>query len=520
MLSLPGYSLVRCTQVLSPRIQPQTLIPNKTGFVLFTITRECLYYIGIRQAYLSSPHQAKRISSRTVLITSVPKQYLDERRLRKLYGDSVKRVWIPRTSKALVKAVEEREQTAMRLEKAEIKLIRKANIARTKQLKKNPPPEPPPTVPSSPNLSRTSGTESEQLQSSTTQEVQVIDDARSNASNPQAQEGFRPELTKTARLTGTSHDLLEKSAEDPDYVHPYGLGVSIPDVRGSVAAQWIPAEARPYHRPLHNFFRRVDTVRWCRMRLKELNTDIYKLRKQVKRGECDALPAAFIEFDTQEAAQAAHQVVAHHRPLQLAPRILGVRPDEIVWTALRMRWWERIIRRFFILGLVTAAVIFWSIPTAVIGFLSNIEFLSNIFFLQWLRLLPKVIIGFLQRFVPAIVLTFWMSLVPAMLRCRSSTLPWRLIANLASLRHPSRYSISRHGRTVHPERLLCFPGRPGLSNHHADFGCLGRVHRHHQGSHLGKGPTRPESSKSFQLLPLIHPGSVPRRRCHRNLASV
>ncbi|EEU34202.1 uncharacterized protein NECHADRAFT_96579 [Fusarium vanettenii 77-13-4] len=355
------------------------------GFVLFTISRECIYYVGIRQAFLSSPHYAKRLSSRTLLVTSIPERYLDEARIRKLYGDSVKRVWIPRTAKALIKLVEEREQTALRLEKAEITLIKKANMARKKQMKIQPP---------------------------TTSSSAEPCAAPSNSSIRTETDSERP---RSMSQTDT-HDLLEKSAEDPEYVHPYGLNPDLPDVRGSVAAQWIPVTVRPHHRPLHNFFRRVDTIRWCRKRLKELNLEIFKLRRQVRRGDGTTLPAAFIEFDTQESAQAAHQVVAHHRPLQLAPRILGVRPDEVVWSSLRMRWWERIIRRFLIMGLVTTAIIFWSIPSAFIGIISNIKFLTTIPFLTWINLLPGAVTGFLQGFLPAIALSFWMSLVPAMLR--------------------------------------------------------------------------------------------------------
>ena len=41
------------------------------GFVLFMITRESIYYINLRQAYLLSPLYAARLSSRTVLYTSV-----------------------------------------------------------------------------------------------------------------------------------------------------------------------------------------------------------------------------------------------------------------------------------------------------------------------------------------------------------------------------------------------------------------------------------------------------------------
>ncbi|KPM42979.1 Uncharacterized protein RSN1 [Neonectria ditissima] len=378
------------------------------GFVLFTISRECIYYINIRQAYLSSPHYAQRLSSRTVLLTSVPNKYLDEARLRKLYGDSVKRVWIPRTSKTLVKLVKEREQTAIRLEKAEIELIKKANVARNKQLRKAPPP--------------TTSSSTEVCEPPSPTSFTTAPDGDHGPAFPrrvdesQTGEGFGSSMTNLSHMPETFPELLEK-VEDPEYIHPYGLDPGLPDVRGSVAALWIPVSARPHHRPLANYGRRVDTIRWCRTRLKDLNVEIARLRRQVRRGDGSTLPAAFLEFDTQESAQAAHQVVAHHRPLQLAPRILGIRPDEVVWSSLRMSWWERIIRRFLIMGLVTVAIIFWSIPSALIGIISNISFLANnVFFLEWINMLPKAITGFLQGFVPAIALSFWMSLVPAMLR--------------------------------------------------------------------------------------------------------
>lgn len=390
------------------------------GFVLFTISRECIYYINVRQAFLSSPHYAQRLSSRTVLLTSVPNKYLDEARIRKLYGDSVKRVWIPRTSKVLVKLVEEREQTAIRLEKAEIELIKKANKARNKQLLKSS------ATTASSNSTSVEASDPPSPTSFTTApdvdptpDVERLPDAEHEPGLTRRVDAG-PELgssvTEFSPNPNTFQDPLEK-VEDPDYVHPYGLDPDIPDVRGSVAAQWIPVTARPHHRPLANYGRRVDTIRWCRTRLKDLNVEIFKLRRQLRRGDGSALPAAFIEFDSQQSAQAAHQAVAHHRPLQMAPRILGIRPDEVVWSALRMKWWERIIRRFLIMGLVVLAIIFWSVPCALIGIISNISFLAkNVFFLTWLTLLPKPILGFLQGFVPAIALSFWMSLVPAMLR--------------------------------------------------------------------------------------------------------
>ena len=99
------------------------------------VSRESVYYINLRQAYLLSPYYANRLSSRTVLFGCVPRQELDEAKLRKIFGDSVKNVWISRETDELNHLVKEREQTALRLEKAEIILIKKANEARKLAIK-------------------------------------------------------------------------------------------------------------------------------------------------------------------------------------------------------------------------------------------------------------------------------------------------------------------------------------------------------------------------------------------------
>jgi hypothetical protein len=108
------------------------------GFIMYTITRECIFYINLRQAYLLTPQYAKRISSRTVLFLSVPDDYLDEARLRTIFSnDAVKNVWIAGETKELDELVEERDKVAMKLEKGEIKLLKAVNKERAKVAKKS-----------------------------------------------------------------------------------------------------------------------------------------------------------------------------------------------------------------------------------------------------------------------------------------------------------------------------------------------------------------------------------------------
>lgn len=361
--------------------------------------RECIYYINLRQAYLLSPAFSKRLSSRTVLFTCIPKPYADEAKLRKLFGDSVKNVWIPRDTGALRALVEDREETADRLQQAEIRLIRLANAARQRALSKNPAAADHASLPASgtPTAPATTPLETSQVDPEKGQTDTVVQPAEPPRS--------------------TSGSLTAEKEENEEYTHPYGLHPSLPDVRGSVAALWIPAEARPHHRPLQNFGRRVDTIRWTRLRLKVLNREIWKLRRRHRGGDGTPLNAAFVEFDSQASAQAAFQILAHHQPLHMSPRYIGLQPDEIIWSALRIRWWELIMRRFFMMGVIAAAVIFWSIPSAFAGTITNVESLSEkVFFLSWIVKLPDAILGIIEGLLPALVLSWLMAAVPWMLR--------------------------------------------------------------------------------------------------------
>ncbi|KAK1828790.1 hypothetical protein QBC39DRAFT_374387 [Podospora conica] len=367
------------------------------GFVLFMICRECIYYINLRHAYLLSPNYSKRLSARTVLFTCIPKQYLEEAKLRKLFGDSAKNVWIPRNTRFLRGLVEDRESAAELLEQAEIRLIRMANRARNLHLKKHPAQ----LVPVQPESSAPSPDHSDSGQHDT-----------------DAEKGKAESTIRFAeRQLSVLDDPATEKAPDPEYTHPYGLDPSLPDVRGSVASLWIPAEKRPHHRPLTNFGRRVDTIRWTRARIKALNRDIWKLRRKHRGGDGTPLSAAFIEFDTQVNAQAAYQILAHHQPLHMSPRFIGIRPEEIIWSSLRMKWWEQIMRRFFMLGFIAVAIIFWSVPSAFVGTISNIDSLVEMVnFLGFIQKLPAPILGVIKGLLPALALSWLMAAVPMMLR--------------------------------------------------------------------------------------------------------
>ncbi|KAF7588892.1 hypothetical protein BBP40_005042 [Aspergillus hancockii] len=101
----------------------------------------------------------------------------------------------------------------------------------------------------------------------------------------------------------------------------------------------------------------------------------------------------------------------------MTPRFIGISPREVVWSALNLSWWQRIVRKFLVQGGIAALVIFWSIPSALVGTISNITYLSNMIpFLHWIDKLPEAIKGVIAGLLPSAALVLLMSLVPIICR--------------------------------------------------------------------------------------------------------
>ena len=319
------------------------------------VMRESIFYVNLRQAYLLSPLYASRMSSRTVLFTSVPQAFRDEGVLRRTLGPEVKNVWSAVDCKQLQDLVEERDKIAIKLEAAETKLIKLANKARRKAGKKQ---QLPPA-----NLDR-------------------------------------------------------KRAKD--------LGGEIEN--GVVAAEWVKPKQRPSHRLKPIIGKKVDTIDWCRSQLRHLIPEIEALQEKTRRGDAKYTCSAFVEFHTQREAQVAYQTLTHHQPLNMSPRFIGISPEEVIWENLSISWASRIIRNITTTAFVAALIIFWALPVAFVGALSNVKSLSQgdptttpplpplLPFLGFINDIPTEILGVIQGLLPSLLLAALMALLPIVLR--------------------------------------------------------------------------------------------------------
>lgn len=313
------------------------------GFIMFLITRESVFYINLRQAYLMNPNYARKLSARIVLFTAVPEEYLNEQKLRETLGSHAVRIWFPTDTSDLEELVDERTKAAMKLEGAETKLIKLANAARLKSLKKG------------------------------------------AANHEEANTGI--ETAEEAETTG------------------------------SVAARWLTPKQRPTHRLKFLIGKKVDTISWAREELQRLAPKIDEEQHKHRNGDATKVRAVFVEFDTLREAQAAYQSLTHHHILTMAPRFTGIHPMDVIWGNLKIKGWERFIRMAGTLAFVCALIIFWSIPVAIVGAISNINYLiETLPWLSFINNLPTVLLGLITGLLPVVLLALLMSLLPPFLR--------------------------------------------------------------------------------------------------------
>ncbi|KAL7619550.1 phosphate metabolism protein 7 [Parahypoxylon ruwenzoriense] len=317
------------------------------SFIMFTVARERLWLIGLRQAWTLSKPVARRLSSRTVLFLSAPRDALEEANMRRFFGDAALRIWPVSKVEDLETLVSRRKSKVERLEAAEMSLIRKA-----------------------------------------------------------CQEGRR--INKLGPQDGhLGYDDLPTS---------------------------IKKSIRPKHKsnsyPLNE---KVDTIEWLRGQIQERKAMIEDARGSYGIGDTNGAAAVFVEFSTCAEAQKACQQVTSSNLLALSPRHTGVLPQEVIWDNLTIAPARRISQGGTALAIVIATIVFWSIPSGLIGLISNISYLAdNVEWLGFLRNLPAPVIGLLSGLIPPLATSWLSKLVPDIFRYifRSSGCPTNTVAEL------------------------------------------------------------------------------------------
>lgn len=130
------------------------------------------------------------------------------------------------------------------------------------------------------------------------------------------------------------------------------------------------------------------------------------------------MTSAFIQFNNQAAAHMACQCAIHHVPKHMAPRVVEISPNDVIWENMSMTWWMQWIRVFLACAAVVGMVILWGFPVAFSASLSEIDTLIASY--SWLGFLKdnESVYGFVKLaagVLPQAFLAIILALVPIVL---------------------------------------------------------------------------------------------------------
>ena len=351
---------------ISPRLPSRYIAPLVLAYVfvaafLYLLYAEMKAFVQKRQALLRSPAYQSRASASTILVRAIPKPYMSEAVLLRIFNrfpGGVRYIWLNRDLEDLPDKANQRTKLVGKLEVAQCKLIKAALKKQAKAKKK-----------------------------------------------------------RGSILTSTFDASVEES----------------------IAYAYVPDNKRPTIRigpiPVLSSLclgRKVDTITHCKESISQLNTDIERAKSAPE--DYAVTNSAFIQFNEPIAAHMAVQSVAASVPLAMTPRYINVKAANIVWSNLRLTYYEQKLRQLAMLAAVTALIIFWAIPVTFVGLLSNLTYLTDkVTFLRFIYNLPSFLLGIITGLLPTVLLAILMALLPVVLT---------LFAKLSGI--PTTDAIDRH----------------------------------------------------------------------------
>ena len=340
--------------------------------ICWTIYRmycEKLNFIDVRQRFLTSPEHRLKASARTVLVTNIPSEYRSKEALEALYdvfvdNDDRSRlnVWVNRDYGSLRALVARCRSLRHALEKEELKTIRLVN----KEFRKN-------------------------GQITPVREAEEKGPSRLRASKQEGDGGADLEQNEQRISTAYNADCHDETQLWRRYlVNSKASHISLTQGKDG---SWKPASSFKFW--ASGEMKKVPKVAWLRAEIARLTIRIEEcLLNLDDEARYKKLNSAFIQFDRQMAAHMACSLVSHNKAGQMSPRYLEVSPHEIIWPNMGITTLGRFIRICIALILFVGMLFLWGIPTAFLGFLSQLGSLrASTSWLHWLQPWPSWIIS-------------------------------------------------------------------------------------------------------------------------------
>ncbi|WVN85988.1 uncharacterized protein L203_101146 [Cryptococcus depauperatus CBS 7841] len=374
----------------------------------YVIWHEMKHWLVIRQKHLVSPSHSKLPQANTVLVTGIPRHYLDEEKLGQLFSHlpgGVKRVWLNRNLKEMPNLYNRRNRASKMLEIAQVELIKTAREFKRDRDKK--------------------------IQKLHEKDKPVPFKLLAPANN-------HPHSKRLPSLPPRLPPIGFSNASTPNSIDTENISVQAMKDELELVDRLVPHRKRPKHyvKPRWAPFsltwlkigHRVDTIEWAREEIMSCTVGLEKSRATLlddirhpgKEDHYPPLSSAFILFNQQIAAHMAVQCLTHNQPYVMNARFTEQSPSNIIWRNLSLNQYERNVRQAISWAATGGLIFAWTFPVAFIGAMSNVATLTSQF--KWLAWIAgnsfdkKLLQGVFSGILPPVLLELLMMALPVILR--------------------------------------------------------------------------------------------------------
>lgn len=352
------------------------------SFISWLVFFELDEYIKIRHKILSSSSHRQKVSSRTILIRSIPFKYQKMEKIQELFEvfpGSIKAVWINRNYNELVKKVDEQRAVARQLERLQNCIIWKSN--RVHRLKTD--------------LSKKPTSTS--FKSIENQANENIPEHSTNNLIPSKFDtiSFAPNFYHST-LPGKKWTEFIKEASIPNIRLPSFQFMGIPIRVPFVGLQ-------------------IDALTWCKIELNRLNAEIQTM--QANPEIFNPINSCFVEFHHQIYAHLTCQSILFENPQLSGQCFIEIDPNDVNWNNLGLSWVQCFVRRLVATILNLLVIVGWTFPVALLAILSQLDYLPELSqAFAWIDYIPARLRITFSAVLPSIAVSSFMGIAPTIFR--------------------------------------------------------------------------------------------------------
>lgn len=228
---------------------------------------------------------------------------------------------------------------------------------------------------------------------------------------------FERQQTAFSKLEGAYASLISIVHKAHKKSQKNSKGVPQVTEDGQEWSKYIPRSKRPTHKLgfLGLVGKKVDSIDWATEEILETSKELTDRRSHME--DYKPVNAAFIEFNNLMAAHLFNQSLAHHTPLKMNGKWLDVASEDVIWGNLNMNPFQARIRAVISWAITIALVVYWALPVAFVGMISNVNSLcSKVSWMAWLCKLPTPIPGIIQGILPPAGMAILFIVLPIFLR--------------------------------------------------------------------------------------------------------